>query len=76
MYDEAKMFTKALGKRKFMGGKQPNLADLAMFGVLRGIEGLNAVDDLKQHTDIKPWFDRMKHAVETHQGAALLPSTN
>lgn len=28
MYDEAKKFTKALGKRKFMGGKQPNLADL------------------------------------------------
>ena len=39
-----------------------------MFGVLRGIEGLSTVDDLMKNTDIKPWFDRMKHAVETHQG--------
>ena len=31
MYDEAKKFTKALGKKKFMGGKQPNLADLVIF---------------------------------------------
>ena len=30
MYDEAKKFTKALGKKKFMGGKQPNLADLVI----------------------------------------------
>lgn len=42
----------------------------AMFGVLRGIEGLSTVEDLKKHTDIEPWFDRMKHAVETHQGAS------
>jgi hypothetical protein len=28
MYDEVKVFLKALGKRKFLGGKQANLADL------------------------------------------------
>lgn len=43
-----------------------------MFGVLRGIEGLSTVEDLKKHTDIKPWFDRMKRAVESHQGANLI----
>ena len=41
-----------------------------MYGVLRGIEGLDAVSDLKQHTNIRPWFDRMKRAVENHEGAA------
>ena len=46
-----------------------------MFGVLRGIEGLDAVNDLKKNTNITPWFERMKHWVETHQGAALLTST-
>jgi glutathione S-transferase len=30
MYDEVKVFLKALGKRYFLGGKQPNLADLVM----------------------------------------------
>ena len=46
-----------------------------MFGVLRGIEKLSTVEDLKKHTNIKPWFDRMKHAVETHQGVGLMPPT-
>jgi hypothetical protein len=44
----------------------------AMFGVLRGIEALSTVEDLKKNTNIKPWFDRMKHAVESHQGANLI----
>lgn len=46
-----------------------------MFGVLRGIEKLSTVEDLKKHTNIKPWFDRMKRAVETHQGVSLIPPT-
>jgi hypothetical protein len=45
-----------------------------MFGVLRGIEDLHTVEDLKKYTDIKPWFDRMKLAVETHQGAGPITS--
>ena len=28
MYDEAEKWMKAVGKRKFMGGSAPNLADL------------------------------------------------
>ena len=48
----------------------PTLFTQAMYGVLRGIEGLDAVSDLKQHTNIRPWFDRMKRAVENHEGAA------
>jgi glutathione S-transferase len=35
MYDEVKVFLKALGKRKFLGGKQPNLADLVMLHIFR-----------------------------------------
>ena len=34
MYDEVNVFMRALGKRKFLGGKQPNLADLVMFHTL------------------------------------------
>lgn len=30
MYDEVKVFMKALGKKKFLGGKTPNLADLVI----------------------------------------------
>ena len=34
MYDEVNVFMRALGKRKFLGGNQPNLADLVMFHTL------------------------------------------
>ena len=47
-----------------------------MFGVLRGIEGLDAVQDLLKHTKIKPWFHRMTHCVESNDGAVLLNETN
>eukprot|EP00794_Sanderia_malayensis_P015880 gene15880-17480_t len=55
-YDEANKWMKAVGKkRKFMGGNKPNLADLSVYGVLSGIEGLDAFNDLMEHTTIKPW---------------------
>ena len=33
MYDEAEKWMKAVGKRKFMGGSAPNLADLVKIWV-------------------------------------------
>lgn len=115
MYEEAEKWMKAVGKRKFMGGSAPNLADLvkilvlitncnfryyiphtarssvlihlsfhsvntyimdllfcsfqAVYGVLSGLEGLDAFRDLMTHTTMKPWYDRVKQAVQTHAGA-------
>lgn len=69
MYEEAEKWMKAVGKRKFMGGSAPNLADLAVYGVLSGLEGLDAFRDLMTHTSMKPWYDRVKQAVQTHAGA-------
>lgn len=34
MYEEAEKWMKAVGKRKFMGGSAPNLADLVKDSVL------------------------------------------
>lgn len=34
MYEEAEKWMKAVGKRKFMGGSAPNLADLVNDSVL------------------------------------------
>lgn len=38
----------ALGGRRFMGGDAPDLADLAMFGVVRAVAGTNTFNDLMQ----------------------------
>ena len=45
------------------GGNKPNLADLAVFGVLRPIRELTAGRDMIEHTRIGPWYERMDREV-------------
>ncbi|EDV27578.1 expressed hypothetical protein [Trichoplax adhaerens] len=70
MYDSASKWVSAVGKKeKFMGGDSPSLADLAVYGVLSAIEGLDAFEDLmKTVPSMKPWYDRTKDAVMSHGG--------
>ncbi|XP_057355060.1 prostaglandin E synthase 2 isoform X4 [Manis pentadactyla] len=64
LYEAADKWVAAVGKdRPFMGGQKPNLADLAVYGVLRVMEGLDAFDDLMQHTHILPWYLRVEKAI-------------
>lgn len=51
------------GTKTFHGGNQPDLADLAVYGVLSSIEGLEAFKDMLQNTDIGPWYERVKAEV-------------
>uniref|UniRef100_A0A8C7U110 Prostaglandin E synthase 2-like n=1 Tax=Oncorhynchus mykiss TaxID=8022 RepID=A0A8C7U110_ONCMY len=57
----------AIGKKLFMSGDQPNLADLAMYGVLRVMEGLEAWNDMMENTKVKSWYRRMEKATESHE---------
>ncbi|XP_021547006.1 prostaglandin E synthase 2 isoform X3 [Neomonachus schauinslandi] len=64
LYEAADKWVAAVGKdRPFMGGEKPNLADLAVYGVLRVMEGLEAFDDLMRHSRIQPWYLRMEKAI-------------
>lgn len=45
------------------GGSKPNLADLAVFGVLRPIRQLRSGKDMVEHTRIGEWYSRMERAV-------------
>ncbi|XP_067398181.1 prostaglandin E synthase 2 isoform X3 [Emydura macquarii macquarii] len=64
LYKAANDWVKAIGKhRPFMGGSQPNLADLAVYGVLRVMEGLEAYNDMMTQTKIQPWYHRMEKAI-------------
>lgn len=45
------------------GRGQPLYAPQAVYGVLRVMEGLDAFDDLMQHTHILPWYLRVEKAV-------------
>ncbi|XP_053230879.1 prostaglandin E synthase 2 isoform X1 [Podarcis raffonei] len=64
LYKAVDDWVEAVGHhRMFMGGSQPNLADLAVYGVLRVMEGLEAFDDMMTHTKIQPWYRRMEAAI-------------
>jgi len=46
-----------------IGGSKPNLADLAVFGVLRPIRHLDTGRDMLAFTKIGEWYSRMEDAV-------------
>ncbi|XP_062184746.1 uncharacterized protein LOC133888490 [Phragmites australis] len=63
LYDAANTWIEALNGRDFLGGSKPNLADLAVFGVLRPIRYLRAGKDMVENTQIGEWYQRMEDAV-------------
>ncbi|XP_032904497.1 prostaglandin E synthase 2 [Amblyraja radiata] len=65
LYKAVDQWVAAVGKhRPFMGGNVPNLADLAVYGVLRVMEDLEAFGDMMANTKIKPWYQRMEENVQ------------
>jgi len=53
----------ALNQKPFMGGAQPNGADLSVFGITRAVDGLPAGAALEENPDFSAWFTRMKQVV-------------
>ncbi|KAL0279772.1 UNVERIFIED_CONTAM: hypothetical protein PYX00_001258 [Menopon gallinae] len=70
LYDECRKWMKAVKTNgtTFLGGNSPNLADLAVYGVLSSIEGCNAFKDLLKNTSIGNWYYPMKESVSKHNG--------
>lgn len=63
LYEAAETWVDALNGRTFLGGSKPNLADLAVFGVLRPIRYLRSGRDMVEHTRIGEWYSRMEKVV-------------
>ncbi|KZV39601.1 prostaglandin E synthase 2 [Dorcoceras hygrometricum] len=63
LYEAAETWVDALNGRDFLGGVKPNLADLAVFGVLRPIRYLKSGKDMVENTRIGNWYSRMEDAV-------------
>ncbi|GAB0091715.1 prostaglandin E synthase 2 [Sergentomyia squamirostris] len=58
IYDALDKWVEVVEKKKspFFGGKKPNLADLAVFGVLSSMEGCQAFVDCLENTRVAGWF--------------------
>ncbi|EEY59423.1 prostaglandin E synthase, putative [Phytophthora infestans T30-4] len=64
LYSALNSWVDAIGdKRPFLGGDEPNMADLSVFGVLRAMKGLDTYSDMMRETNIEPWFTRMTSKV-------------
>ncbi|VVA28642.1 PREDICTED: prostaglandin E synthase [Prunus dulcis] len=63
LYEAAETWVDALNGRPFLGGSNPNLADLSVYGILCTIEGLISGKDMIQNTSIGEWYTRMGSAV-------------
>ncbi|XP_053663959.1 prostaglandin E synthase 2 [Anopheles marshallii] len=73
IYDACDRWIGEIEKKKtvFHGGSQPNLADLAVFGVLNSMEGCQAFKDCLENSKIGPWFYAVKERVLKNRGNAM-----
>nr|XP_014015910.1 unnamed protein product [Salmo salar]XP_014015911.1 unnamed protein product [Salmo salar]XP_014015912.1 unnamed protein product [Salmo salar]XP_014015914.1 unnamed protein product [Salmo salar] len=65
LYKAVNEWVEAIGRKLFMGGDQPNLADLAVYGILRVMEGLEAWNNMMGNTKVKSWYRRIQKAMRT-----------
>lgn len=70
MYNACNLWTDELTKRKttFLGGKEPNLADLALYGAIMSFEGCETFSDILKNTTIEPWIQAMKQQINANRG--------
>lgn len=59
LYTSANQWVDALDGRRFMGGNQPNMADLAVFGVVKSVTGTDTFMDVMHNTAISKWYEHM-----------------
>ncbi|KAM3727546.1 Prostaglandin E synthase [Dirofilaria immitis] len=72
LIDACNEWLNAIGNSSFLGGQQPTLADLALYGAMNSFLGSATFDELCGKTEIKIWFERMREEVDSRAGAALL----
>ncbi|KAI3724482.1 hypothetical protein L2E82_36261 [Cichorium intybus] len=71
LYKAAETWMDALNGRQYLGGSEPNLADLAVFGVLRPIRYLKSGKDMVENTRIGEWFTRMENEMKPNRGTSF-----
>ncbi|XP_015586173.1 prostaglandin E synthase 2 [Cephus cinctus] len=73
-YDEVNYWLDGIraGGGQFMGGDNPNLSDLAVYGILKSIEGCEAFRDLQKNTDVSVWYNAMREKVDGHAGSEFI----
>ncbi|KAL7614445.1 uncharacterized protein LOC111917453 [Lactuca sativa] len=71
LYEASEAWVDALNGRQYLGGLEPNLGDLAVFGVLRPIRYLKSGKDMVENTRIGEWFTRMENEMKPHRDTSF-----
>ena len=53
----------AVGSRNMMGGSEPNMADLAVYGALNSMEDVTTFKEVMIQSKVAAWYQRMSHVV-------------
>ncbi len=53
-----------LGKGRFLGGDEPDVADLVCHGVLRSVREMKVWKDIVQNRKVADWYERMDKAIQ------------
>ncbi|XP_015186557.1 PREDICTED: prostaglandin E synthase 2 isoform X2 [Polistes dominula] len=74
LYDEVNKWLREIraNKTTFKGGENPDLSDLAVYGILKSIEGCTAFKDLLNNTKLSTWYNAMKERVDSYAGHELV----
>lgn len=74
LYDEINYWMSAIRKRggQFMGGSTPDLSDLAVYGILKSIEGCKAFKDALENTKLSTWYEAMTAEIENNSGSKFV----
>ena len=63
LFAAIKDWVSEVGDKAFLGGKVPNMGDLAVYACIRAIEGLDAHKELMAETEIGEWYVRVENAI-------------
>ena len=50
-----------------LGGSEPSVADVNVYGILTSMQGCQAFEDLMNTCQIRAWFERMQNLIEPHR---------
>nr|CAG4647171.1 EOG090X08KD [Megafenestra aurita] len=73
LYNEVNYFLKMLQTKgtRFIGGEEPNLADLAVYACISSIDGTTTFYDLLNNTRISPWYEAMCSVIDSRRGKVI-----
>jgi microsomal prostaglandin-E synthase 2 len=55
---------RGLGKNTFLGGDEPDVADLVCHGVLRSVRGMKVWKDISKNKKVADWYERVDKSLQ------------